>query len=104
MYASFAAMALGVLWWLLAGAPGGTASATRVIPLDRLGGELLALNPLALVNLGVLLLLATPGITLLSEIATYTITRNWRFAGIAALIGLILILSLALSLGWLNVL
>jgi uncharacterized membrane protein len=102
MYASFGAMVGGLVWWLLAGAPGGTASASTMIPLDRVVSELLALNPLALLNLGVLLLLATPGITLLAEIATYAAARNWRYAGIAALVGAILLLSLAISLGWIK--
>ncbi len=103
MYASFGAMVGGLVWWLLAGAPGGTASASATIPLDKIVSELLALNPLALLNLGVLLLLATPGITLLAEIVTYAAARNWRYAGVAVLVGAILLVSLALSLGWIKV-
>lgn len=102
MYASFGAMVGGLVWWLLAGAPGGTASASTMIPLDRVVSELIALNPLALLNLGVLLLLATPGLTLLTEIATYSSARNWRYAGVAALVGAILLLSLALALEWIK--
>jgi uncharacterized membrane protein len=60
--------------------------------------QLLAGDPLALVNLGVLLLLASPGVSLLVAIATYASARNWRYAGIAALVGAILLLSLLLSL------
>lgn len=100
MYTSFGSMVVGLVWWLAAGAPGGQTSAAKVIPLDRVLPELLALNPLALLNLGVILLLATPGVTLLAEIITFAAARNWRYAGIAALIGAILLLSLALSLKW----
>lgn len=100
MYASFVAMAAGLVWWVAAGAPGGQSSAAKVMPLDRLLPELFALNPLALLNLGVVLLLATPGVTLLASIGTYVMARNWRYAGIAALIGAILLLSLGLSLKW----
>lgn len=97
MYASFAAMGGGLAWWLLGGAPGGEASASKGLPLDRIWAELLAGNPLALVNLGVLLLLATPGITLFTEIVSYAMARNRLYAGIAALVGGILVLSLVLA-------
>lgn len=102
MYASFAAMGAGLVWWLVTGAPGGDASASKVIPLDALISELLALNPLALLNLGVLLLLATPGVTLLAQIVTFAIDGNWRYVGITCLVGAILLLSLALSMRWVN--
>ena len=97
MYASFAAMGVGLLWWLASGAPGGGEAASKVVPLDRLAPELAAMNPLALLNLGVLLLLVTPGLTLLTEIVSYAMARNWRFAGVATLVGIILLLSLVLS-------
>lgn len=100
MYISFAAMGLGLAWWLLKGAPGGSASAAKTVPLDRIFPELLAGNPLALLNLGLVILLATPGVTLFTEIATFIIERNWRYAGIAGLVGLILLVSIAFSLGW----
>src|SRR5438552_7649954 len=98
MYSSFAAMGLGLLWWLFAGLPGGTVSASTVLPFDRLLPELAAGNPLALVNLGVLFLLATPGVTLLSAIITYVAARNWRYALFASIVGAILLLGLTLSL------
>ena len=100
MYASLGLMGVGVAWWLLSGSPGGQESVSQLIPLDKLWAELAALNPLALMDLGLLVLLATPGVTLLAEIVTYAAARNWRYAGIAALIGFILLLSLALSMGW----
>src|SRR5438874_1911898 len=76
MYASFLAMGLGIVWWLLTGAPGGSGLASKVLPFDRLLPELFAGNPLALVNLGVLLLLAAPGFSLLVVIITYAASRN----------------------------
>jgi uncharacterized membrane protein len=102
MYASFAAMGVGLAWWLVTGAPGGGASASKVIPLDALVSELLALNPLALLNMGVLLLLATPGITLLTQIVTFGVDGNWRYVGITSLVGAVLLLSLALSMKWIK--
>ncbi len=102
MYASFAAMGAGLVWWLAVGTPGGDTLAARVVPIDRIVPELIALNPLALINLGVLLLLATPAFTLIAEIITYGAARNWRYAGIAGLVSLILLLSLALSMKWIR--
>jgi len=102
MYLSFAAMGGGLVWWLLAGAPGGDASERRVLPLGDIAPQLLVGNPLALLNLGVLLLLATPGVTLLTTLITYIAARNWRYAGIAALVCLILLLSLAISAKWIK--
>jgi uncharacterized membrane protein len=102
MYLSFAAMGGGLLWWLLAGAPGGDKTASRVLPLGDLIPQLLAGNPLALLNLGVLLLLATPGVTLITTFITYVAARNWRYAGISALVSIILLLSLAVSAKWIK--
>ena len=98
MYISFGAMSLGLAWWLLSGAPGGTSSASKVLPLDQITRELFSGNPLALLNLGVLLLLITPGITLLVQIITYALASNWRFVRIACAVGAVLALSLLLAL------
>lgn len=103
MYASLGAMLLGLGWWLLTGAPGGAATAETLIPVHNLPGELAALNPLALLNLGIVMLIATPAVMLLSQIIGYARAQNWRWAGIAGLIGLILLISLAASLGWLKI-
>ena len=100
MYASFAAMGAGLVWWVGVGTPGGDTLEARVVPIDRILPEIMALNPLALINLGVLLLLATPAFTLIAEIVTYSAARNWRYAGIAALVSSILLLSLAISMKW----
>jgi uncharacterized membrane protein len=102
MYASFAAMGIGLVWWLLLGGPGGLTSASRGLPLDAVITQLFQGNPLALLDLGVLLLLATPGITLLVELFTFVMARNWRYVAIAAVVGLILLLSLALSMKWIR--
>jgi uncharacterized membrane protein len=102
MYASFAAMGAGLVWWLLSGGPGGPTSASRGLPLDSVIAQLLQGNPLALLDLGVLLLLATPGITLLVELFTFAAARNWRYVAITALVSLILLISLALSMKWIR--
>jgi uncharacterized membrane protein len=102
MYSSFAAMGIGLAWWALTGAPGGEASAIKTIPIDQVIPQLAAGNPLALLNLGIILLLATPGVTLLLEIVSYALARNWRYVLIASIVGAILLLSIALSFGWIK--
>jgi uncharacterized membrane protein len=104
MFASFAAMLVGLGWWLLSGSPGGQESAQQVMPFDRLLPEMLALNPLALVNVGVLLLLSTPGVTLIAQFVAFALARNWLYAGITAFIALAIAFSLALSLGLIKLL
>jgi uncharacterized membrane protein len=102
MYASFGTMVLGLVWWVASSAGGANSAQADVIPLDKILPELLAGNPLALLNLGVVLLLVTPGVTLLTQIAGYVADRNWRFAGIATCVATILLLSLAISLKWIK--
>jgi uncharacterized membrane protein len=102
MYTSFGAMSIGLVWWLAAGGHSDPTTGGRVVEIERIIPELLAGNPLALINLGVLLLLATPGVTLLTAIVTYAIEGNRRFVGISSLIGLVLLLSLALSFRWIT--
>ncbi|HVF99214.1 MAG TPA: DUF1634 domain-containing protein [Chloroflexia bacterium] len=99
MFASFGAMLVGLVWWLLGGSRGGQEAAQHVLPFDRIVPELLALNPLALINVGVLLLLATPGITLVAQFVAFALARNWIYAGITAFISVAIGFSVALSLG-----
>ncbi len=104
MYSSFTAMGGGLLWWLAIGAPGGSTTMEKSLPLDAVFSQLLAGNPLALLNLGVLLLLATPGITLLVEIIAYVMDRNWRYVLISSIVGAILLLSIAFAMKWIRLL
>jgi uncharacterized membrane protein len=102
MYCSFAAMGGGLLWLLIGGTSGGNAELHTGVPINAILSELVAGNPLALLSLGVLLLLATPGLTLLVEIATFAADRNWRYVGIASIVGVILLISIAVSMKWIQ--
>jgi uncharacterized membrane protein len=90
MYASFAMMVVGQVWWLLSGSPGGDVVENIAIPVDRIVPELFSLNPLALTSLGVVALLLTPGLTLFTSAMTYARTRAWLFAGLSAFLALVL--------------
>jgi len=97
MYSSFGVMLAGLLWTIIGGTT--PAQANRpAVSLDRLYDRLLAGDPHAVLSLGLLLLLASPGVTLLASMVTFATARNWRFAGLAAVTATILLLSVALAL------
>jgi uncharacterized membrane protein len=99
-YVSFALMVAGLVWWLAAGMPGGVEAPSGVVPFDHTFTELGAGNPLALLDLGVLVLLATPALTIAAVTLAYATARNWRYAALSLLIFAVLLLSVALSLKW----
>ena len=102
MYVSFGFMVVGLVWVLIANGGAGGGANHRAVPLDKLVAELMAGNPLAVISVGVVLLLLTPGVTLMSLMITYALARNWRFAGIAAGIGVVLLVGLSISLKWIK--
>lgn len=101
MYASFAMMVGGQVWWILAGSPGSSTVESIAIPVERIGPELAALNPLALTSLGVVTLLLTPGITLFTSAVTFARSGVRLYAGLSLLLALVISFGVALSLGWL---
>jgi uncharacterized membrane protein len=54
-------------------------------------------DPLAVITLGLLLLLATPVLRVAVSIVTFAIERDWRFTGITLLVLAILVLSFVLG-------
>ncbi len=97
MYSSLGIMLVGLVW-AIAGNNTSSPLSYRAVPLNRLYNEMLAGNPDALLSLGLLLLLASPGVTLLASMVTFAAARNWRFAGLAAISAGILLLSVAIAL------
>ena len=95
MAISFVAMAGGLVWWFtthLHHAGAGTAPAPVQAPTPG------AWNPLALLNLGLIALLATPVVALAAGTIAYALEGNRRYAIIGALVGMILLAGLALSI------
>jgi uncharacterized membrane protein len=81
----------GLVWWFAVQARGGGAG-TSPAP----GPE--AWNPLALLNLGLIALLATPVVALAAGTIAFALEGNRRYAIIGALVGMILLAGLALSM------
>lgn len=102
MYLSFGIMLIGLVWALIDNIGNQRGLVHKAVALDKLVGEVLSGNPLAVVSVGVVLLLFTPAATLLSMIITYAAAKNWRFVWFAVAIGLIILLGLAISLKWIK--
>jgi uncharacterized membrane protein len=88
MILSFGLMGLGLLGLILNPAAG--ARATQLVPLDRLPGALLALDPAALLDLGVLALMFIPVVHLAVALLSFVRRRELRYA-VAALVVLALL-------------
>lgn len=88
MALSFALMGLGLLWQLLNPQP----HPDQVIPLDRLPAELLAGNPLALINLGIVVLLMIPAVHLSVAAVQFGRRHEPRYLALTLLVlGLLLL-------------
>ena len=76
--ASAALLAVGLATWLVAGAP---PAAPRTLPqwIDRL----VALDPAAVVFIGIIAVTLTPVAQLLAAFAAFAQQREWRYAGVA---------------------
>src|SRR5437764_867079 len=75
MVLSFALMGAGLAWQIVSPRP----HPEQVVPLPRLAGELLAGNPLALLDLGVLGLLAIPAVHLTVAAVSFARTGERRY-------------------------
>ena len=96
-YSSFVIMLVGLVWAIASNTASSPLS-YRAVPLSGLYDAMLAGNPDALLSLGLLLLVASPGVTLLVSMVTFAVARNWRFAGLAGISAGILLLSVAIAL------
>lgn len=94
LWASIAVMLLGLI---LAAAKGGSAS-TRVLPLDQVLPQLVKGDPAAVLDLGILLLFATPLIGVLVALVQFVRHRDQPFVLITALLVVILAIGFAVAL------
>ncbi|MDQ2742489.1 MAG: DUF1634 domain-containing protein [Chloroflexota bacterium] len=90
---SIAVMVLGLI---LAGVSG--RSASHVLPLDQVATQLGRGNAAAVLDLGILLLFATPVVGVLVALAGFVRTREFSFALIAGLVIVILVIGFVVAL------
>jgi len=67
------------------------------IPLDQIPGEIVKGNPVAILNLGIVLLIATPMMRVIIALAVFMAEKDSRYAGIALFI--LLIIGIAVLIG-----
>lgn len=92
---------LGVLLFYLQDGPSGGQAARAVFP-HTLGGVVSGLaqgDPLAIIVLGLLVLLATPVLRVAVSIIAFGLERDWRYVAITSLVLLILLFSFILGKG-----
>ena len=91
---SLALVIVGLILTAIAGAKDNQ----PVGPLSDLPQELLELNPMAIITLGILVLLVTPIMQVVVALVTFSIDRDKLFLGICITLLCVLALSLALAL------
>lgn len=92
---------LGVLLFYLRSGPSGGQEAGATFPhtLGAVESGLTHGDPLAIIVLGLLVLLATPVVRVAVSIIAFSLERDWRYVAITSLVLLILLLSFVLGKG-----
>jgi len=93
MLLSLATMLVGLAWYVLS--PG---HATDVIPFESLLRELGGGNPIALIEIGILVLIATPFIRLLTALMVFAYEKNTRFVIISLVVISVVLLAITIKL------
>ncbi len=66
-------------------------------PPDAVLAGVRRLQPLAIVNLGILVLIATPVARVIIAIAGFALQRRWRFVGVSSFVFLVLMVSILIA-------
>jgi uncharacterized membrane protein len=91
---SVATMALGLILVEITGARG----AGHVVPLDRMLGRVAAGNAPAILDLGILLLFATPFVGVLVALIRFAVGRDLAFMLVSSLLLVLLVVGFAVAL------
>jgi len=93
MLISLATMIVGLVWSVMS--PG---HATDVIPFEKLLDELSGGNPIALIEIGILVLIATPFIRLLTALTVFAYEKNIKFVIVSLLVISVVLLAITIKL------
>jgi uncharacterized membrane protein len=93
MLLSLAAMVIGLIWFALT-----PRSSADVIPVERLLDELMSANPVALVELGILILIATPFLRVVTAFLVFAYERDVKFVAISLLVLFVVSLAIVIKL------
>lgn len=93
MVLSVSVMAVGLVWYAVS--PG--AYQDVILSPTDIPGEILRGNPIAVLDLGILFLIATPLTRVLTALALYLVNKEMRMAGVSVII--LVVIGIAVILG-----
>ncbi len=70
---------------------------STVPSLNTVFAEVFALNPAGFIGLGLLVLIATPIVRVISSVIAFTLERDWKFAGITLIVLITVVISILLG-------
>jgi uncharacterized membrane protein len=92
MVLSFSIMIIGLVMYAITPTEGTT------LPLDRILDGMLRGNPIAVIDLGIVVLIATPFIRILAAGMTFGAEKDYRFVGISIFVLAMIILAVFIKL------
>jgi uncharacterized membrane protein len=92
MVLSFSIMVIGLLLYAVSPTEGTT------LPLDKIVDGIVHGNPIAVIDLGIVLLIATPLVRIIAAGVTFGLERDYRFLGIAVFVLAMIILAVFIKL------
>ena len=92
MVLSFSIMILGLVMYAMNPTEGTT------LPLDQIFDGIVQGNPIAVIDLGIVILIATPLIRIIAAGITFGLEKDYRFVGIAAFVLAMIILAVFIKL------
>jgi uncharacterized membrane protein len=92
MWLSFCTLLLGLIWYAAAPVP------DEVIPVEDLVSQMSSGNPIALLELGILMLIATPFLRLLTALAAFIHEKDVNFVIVSLFVILVVTIGIVVKL------
>jgi uncharacterized membrane protein len=89
---SFSIMIIGLVMYAITPTEGTT------LPLDRMLDGIFHANPIAVIDLGIVILIATPLVRILAAGITFGLEKDYRFLGIAIFVLAMIVLAVFIRL------
>jgi uncharacterized membrane protein len=92
MVLSFSIMVIGLVMYAISPTEGTT------LPMDKILDGIVQGNPIAVIDLGIVLLIATPLVRIIAAGITFGLERDYRFLGIAVFVLAMIVLAIFIKL------
>ncbi len=92
MVLSFSIMVIGLLMYAVSPTEGTT------LPIDKILDGIVQGNPIAVIDLGIVLLIATPLVRIIAAGITFGLEKDYRFLGIALFVLAMIVLAIFIKL------